>query len=70
MTHLLCILIAGIADGYHHHLSRAEPQRPFTSIVLCQDGKHALHTTQYRSMYNDGALKGAFRGIGEVEPDG
>lgn len=38
------------------YLSRAEPEGPFGGIVLCQDGKHALHRSQDGSVDHDRPL--------------
>lgn len=48
--------MAALTDGHHHDLARAEPERPLAGIVLCEDGKHALHTAQHSTMHNDWPL--------------
>lgn len=51
-------------------LSRAEPEGPLGSIVLCQDGKHALHRPQDCSVDHDRPVVAGLCLVLQVEPDG
>lgn len=46
-THLLCILLHPVTDGHNHDLAGRQPQGPLATIVLSQDGQHALNTAQH-----------------------
>lgn len=51
-------------------LSRAEPEGPLGSVVLCQDGKHALDGTKNGTMYHHRPVVPSLCLILQVESDG
>lgn len=51
-------------------LSRAEPEGPFGCVVLCEDGKHALHRPQNGSVDHDRPLVACLSLVLQVETNG
>mmetsp|Transcript_8779 Transcript_8779/g.18552 ORF Transcript_8779/g.18552 Transcript_8779/m.18552 type:complete len:735 (+) Transcript_8779:385-2589(+) len=62
-------------DGYHHDLTRRQPEGPLAPVVLAEDRKHALHAPEHGAVHDDGPreflplLLGP-RVVLQLEPDG
>ena len=52
VAYLLSIIIKRWSHWDDYCLSWWDPERPFSSVVLTQDGYHSLHWSQYGSVYD------------------
>ena len=50
---LLAVVIPVFVDRYDHNLPRRKPQRPLATIMLTENCKHTLHTSEHRPVDHD-----------------